>query len=84
MSSLRCCEYRELEGKTIRRVRWSNDLDCHDMCIAFSDGTQVSFKLSLALRVDSELFDALRGTSAHCRSLIPTLVPAQDNTLENR
>lgn len=37
MSSLRCCEYRELEGKTIRRVRWSNDLDWHDLSIDFTD-----------------------------------------------
>lgn len=84
MSSLRCCEYRELEGKTIRRVRWSNDLDCYDLSIVFSDGTHVSFKFSLTLREDSQLIEALGSTFTRCRSLIATPVRGHDTTLEGR
>lgn len=57
MSSLRCCEYRELEGKTIRRVRWSNDLDWHDLSIDFTDETCISFRFSITIDEEAEVSD---------------------------
>jgi len=80
MSSLRCCEYRELEGKTIRRVRWSNDLDWHDLRIDFTDETHVSFKFSLDLHEEGELSDFKDGNLTNPCQLVPLSVRAQIET----
>jgi hypothetical protein len=84
MSSLRCCEYRELEGKTIRRVRWSNDLDWPDLGIDFTDQTHVSFKFSLDLHEDGELLDFKGGNLTNPRTLVATPVRLQVKPLEDK
>jgi hypothetical protein len=80
MSSLPCCEYRELEGKTILRVRWSNDLDWHDLSIDFTDQTHVSFRLDL--HEEGELSDFKRGNLTNSRHLVSIPVRADIKPLE--
>jgi hypothetical protein len=84
MSSLRCCEYRELEGKTILRVRWSNELDWHDLSIEFTDQTHVSFKFSLNLHEENELIDFSGDNLTKSRPLIATPVRLPVKPLENK
>jgi hypothetical protein len=82
MSNLRCCEYRELEGKTIRRIRWSNDLDLHDLSIDFTDETRVSFRFSLTIDEETELSDFKDGNLTNPRQLVPIPVRAKIEPLE--
>lgn len=82
MSSLRCCEYRELEGKTICRIRWSNDLDWHDLSIDFTDETRVSFRFRLIIREETELSDFKDGNLTSPRQLVPIPVRAKIEPLE--
>jgi hypothetical protein len=54
MNELRRSEYPRLVGKTIRRARWSNDLDCCNLRIDFTDQTQVSFSFSMSMSKTTE------------------------------
>jgi len=83
MSSLPCCEYRELAGKTIRRICWSKDLDSHNLSIDFTDETQVSFRFSLTIDEYAELSDFEGGSLTNPRALTPAPVRAQVKPLED-
>jgi len=84
MSSLRCCEYRELAGKTIRRIRWSSDLDSNKLSIDFTDETQVSFTFSLILVEEADLSDFKGGNLTNPRTLTPTPIRVQVKPLEDK
>ena len=83
MSSLRCCEYQELAGKTIRSIRWSSDLDSHNLSIDFTDETHVSFTFSLILVEQADLSDFKGGNPTNSRALTPTPVRLQVKPLES-
>lgn len=83
MSKLRYCDYTgNLVGKTITRVRWSNDPDYHSLTIDFNDQTQVSFRFNLTIEEDVELSDFIDGNLSNERSLTPIPIRAQIKPLE--
>ena len=72
MSKLRYCDYTgNLVGKTITRVRWSNDPDYHSLTIDFNDDTQASFRFNLTIDEEAELSDFKDGNLSNERRLTP-------------
>jgi len=70
MSDLRRSEYPGLVGKTILRAQWSNDLDCCNLRIDFTDETHVSFSFSMTISKNAESSDVDGGDLNTHRRLV--------------
>jgi hypothetical protein len=70
MSKLRYADYTDhLAGKTVKRVRWSNEPDFHNLSIEFTDQTHVSFRFELTIDEGVELADFKDGNLSNERRL---------------
>ncbi len=75
MSDLCRSEYPGLLGKTIRRAQWSNDLDCCNLRIDFTDDTHVSFAFSMTISKNTESSDSKHDDLSSPRHLV--ILPAR-------
>jgi len=57
MSRLTYAEYKGLEGKIIKQVRWSNQEDYRALTISFADETILVCRFRLTIEEEFELAD---------------------------
>lgn len=82
MSRLTYCEFRGLEGRVIRTVRWSNQEDFKCLTLTFADETIAMFRLRLTVDEELELADFKDGNISNERSLTAIPIRAQVKPLE--
>jgi hypothetical protein len=67
-------EYPDVHGKTIRRFRFTNDIDYHCVSIDFEDGSILAFKLEFGIHEVAELGVMRKGDIEQVRTLKPVPV----------
>ena len=64
----------DVHGKTIRRFRFTNDIDYHCVSIDFEDDSVLAFKLELGIDEEAELGIMRNGNLEDIRPLKPVPV----------
>jgi hypothetical protein len=67
-------EFPEVHGKTVRRFRFTNDIDYRCVSIDFEDGSVLAFKLELDIAEEAELGVMRKGDLTDIRKLKPVPV----------
>ena len=67
-------EFPEVHGKTIRRFRFTNDIDYRCVSIDFEDGSILAFKVEVGIQEEVELGVMRKGNIEDIRTLKPVPV----------